>query len=446
MSDKPQHRQSRVPGTRLGRALRLGLTAGELALGGLGEGLRRVGKRSIGSAETPSHSPFLTGANATRLARRLAHMRGAAMKLGQLISMESEHVLPAEFTDALAILRDAADSMTDAQLNRLLGREFGRNWQDRFAEFDYQPIAAASIGQVHYARTPEGLELALKIQYPGVARSIDSDVNNMAALLRASRILPMEMDISGIVTEARRQLKQEADYLQEAEYLRRYRKFVADEPRFQVPAVHEEFTTRRILAMDFMPGEPLDVVEKNEIPQQRRDRIGALLYHLLFRELFEFGMMQTDPNFANYLLQQESGDLVLLDFGSTVDFAPEFTSRYARICRAMIDDDRASLRQVAEEIGYLQPGCSAGHADEVLDLILLICEPLRHAGVYDFGTSDLIRRARDAGMDLVFRSGEFHAPPPATIFLHRKLVGSFLLCGRLRARVDVRALIEPFLD
>ena len=421
--------------------LRLGLTAGELAAGGIGESLRRITR----GADANTNSAFLTGANAARLARRLAHMRGAAMKLGQLISMESEHVLPAEFTDALAILRDAGDSMTDTQLNRLLGREYGKGWQQRFEEFDYEPVAAASIGQVHYARAPDGTELALKIQYPGVARSIDSDVKNMATLLRASRILPMEMDISGVVDEARRQLRQEADYLQEAAYISHYRELVADEPRFRVPAVHDEFTTRRILAMDFMAGEPLDVVERDEIPRHRRDRIGSLLYHLLFRELFEFRVMQSDPNFANYLLQRESGDLVLLDFGSTVTFTEAFTDRYARICRAMLDDDAATMRRSAEEIGYLKPGCSDDHAEQVLDLIRMVCEPLGHKGPYDFGGSDLIRRARDAGIDLVFRSGEFHAPPPETIFLHRKLVGSFLLCARLRATFDVREMIESFL-
>lgn len=441
MSQKTDRRKSRVPGTRVGRMLRLGLTAGELAAGGLGESLRRL----AGGSKDDTGSAFLTGTNARRLARRLAHMRGAAMKLGQLISMESEHVLPAEFTDALAILRDAGDSMTDSQLNRLLGREYGKGWQQRFEEFDYEPMAAASIGQVHYARTPDGTELALKIQYPGVARSIDSDVNNMATLLRVSRILPLDMDITGIVAEARRQLRQEADYLQEADYIRRYRELVADEPHFRVPAVHDDYTTRRILAMDFMTGEPLDVLEREALPQSRRDEIGTLFYHLLFRELFEFRVMQSDPNFANYLLQRESGDMVLLDFGSTVTFSPEFTERYARICRAMLDEDRPAMRRIAEEIGYLQPGCSDEHADQVLDLILMVCEPLRHRDGYDFGGSDLIRRARDAGMDLVFRSGEFHAPPPETIFLHRKLVGSFLLCARLRSRVEVREMIEGFL-
>jgi predicted unusual protein kinase regulating ubiquinone biosynthesis (AarF/ABC1/UbiB family) len=439
MSDR-RRRETRVPTTRFGRMLRLGLTASQLAAGGVAEQLRR-----LSGSGTDAPSAFLTGANAARLARRLSQMRGAAMKLGQLLSLESEHVLPAEFADALAILRDSADAMPRAQLNRLMGREFGRGWEDKFERFDHRPVAAASIGQVHRVRTRDGRDLALKVQYPGVVRSIESDVNNMATLLRASRILPMELDISGIVREAKRQLRQEADYLEEARFLVRYGELVADEPRFRVPRVHRDLTTKRILAMDFMPGKPLTSLSEPDVPQRRRDRVGALLYHLLFRELFEFRMMQTDPNFGNYLVDEESGDLDLLDFGSTVDFTAEFADRYARICRAMIDDDLDEVERVATEIGYLREDDPPEHAQQVIDIILLVCEPLRHDGPYDFGASDLTARARDAGLDLVFRSGYFRAPPPETIFLHRKLIGTFLLCGRIGARVDVRPLLDPFI-
>ncbi|MGD8744916.1 MAG: AarF/UbiB family protein, partial [Gammaproteobacteria bacterium] len=194
MAEKRKRRQSRVPTTRIGRVLRLGLTAGGLAAGGAAESIRRLaGSRGAGQS-----SALLTRANASRLARRLSHLRGAAMKLGQLLSLESEQVLPPEFAEALAILRDSADTMPVSQLNRLLGREYGKGWQARFRKFDYEPVAAASIGQVHHVVTSDGRELALKIQYPGVARSIGSDVNNLATLLRMSRILPMELDISGI--------------------------------------------------------------------------------------------------------------------------------------------------------------------------------------------------------------------------------------------------------
>jgi len=442
MSVRKSPRKSRVPTTRLGRLVRLGFTAGEMAVGGAVEGVKRL----TGVTPEDAVNVFLTAANAQKLAKRLAGMRGAAMKMGQILSMESVDILPKEFSEALAVLRDSANTMPDSQIRRMMGREYGKGWEGKFERFDYEPIAAASIGQVHRVLTKDGRDLALKIQYPGVAKSINSDVDNMAMFLRLAHILPITMDVSGIVAEAKRQLKQEADYLIEAKYLRDYRDLVRDDDCFVVPKVHDDLTTKRILAMDYVSGEPLEALGEEGVAQELRDDAGTLLERLLFRELFEFRTMQSDPNFANYLYRPEDGRIVLLDFGSTVTFSEEFTSRYGQISKALIEEDTGAARHYAEQIGYLQPDDSPDHAGRVLDMMRLICEPIRYPGVYDFGESDLVSRARDAGFEMLWNSGgEFRAPPPETVFLHRKLIGSFLLCARLRARVDVQALISEYL-
>jgi predicted unusual protein kinase regulating ubiquinone biosynthesis (AarF/ABC1/UbiB family) len=449
-------KRSRVPAGRVERLFRFGLMAGELAAGGLYEGARRV--VGVGAEAAGEMSALLAPAQARRLARRLSQMRGAAMKLGQLLSLESEDILPPEFAEALAGLRAQADRMPDSQVRRVLGREYGKGWETRFERFDIEPVAAASIGQVHRARTVDGRDLALKIQYPGVARSIDSDVDNVAALLRLARVLPVEIDASGIITEAKRQLRQEADYLQEAEHLRRYRKLVADEPRLWVPGVHDDLTTRRILAMDFARGVPIETLRERGTPQADRDAVGTILQRLVFRELFEFRFVQTDPNFANYLIEAAPGDgadadlqpvpdgrILLLDFGASRTYSHEFTGRYAALCRAVIAGDRVGVQQAATHIGYLHEEDPPQHVRPVVDLMFLVCEPFRRSGVYRFERSTLASRTRDAGLDLAFRKGFLRAPPPETVFLHRKLVGTFLLCGRIRAHVDVRACLEPFL-
>jgi len=442
MSDRKPPAKSRVPTTRLGRLVRLGFTAGELAIGGMAEGVRRLS----GVTTDDAINVFLTATNAEKLARRLAGMRGAAMKMGQMLSMESADILPREFTDALAKLRDSANRMPRSQVRGVLGREYGKGWEGRFESFDYEPAAAASIGQVHRAVTRDGRELALKIQYPGVAKSIDSDVDNMAMFLRMARVLPIEMDISGIIAEVKRQLREEADYRTEAGHLKKYRRLVRGETDFVVPRVHDDLTTKRILAMDFVEGVPLESLGRPGVPQKERDRCGTLLQGLLFRELFEFRTMQTDPNFANYLYQTETGRIVLLDFGSTAYFTKAFTERYARISRALIEGDEGATRRYAQAIGYLRPSDSPQHAERVLKVIRLACEPICHRGIYDFGASDLIGRARDAGIEMLFNShGEFKAPPPETVFLHRKLVGSFLACARIQARVRVQDLISVYL-
>jgi predicted unusual protein kinase regulating ubiquinone biosynthesis (AarF/ABC1/UbiB family) len=298
---------------------------------------------------------------------------------------------------------------------------------------------------VHRARTRDGRDLALKIQYPGVARSIASDVDNVAALLRLANVLPLGIDVRGIAVEAKRQLQREADYIAEGRFLQRFATLIADEPDLLVPRVHWDFTTSRVMAMDYVDGVPLESLTGSETPQAQRDKLGALLERLLFRELFEFRVMQTDPNFANYLFQPDTGRLVLLDFGSTKEFSAEFVGRYRRISRAVIERDREAVARAAVAIGYIDANEPAQRVDAAVDVILLVCEPLQYRGRYDFGASDLPSRARDLGLDLVFKQRLLRAPPPETMFLSRKLVGLFLLVARLGARVDVQALIRPFL-
>jgi predicted unusual protein kinase regulating ubiquinone biosynthesis (AarF/ABC1/UbiB family) len=352
-----EKRRSRVPASRIERLARMGWMAGELAAGGLVEGARRF----FGGETAGAGSALLSGANAQRLARRLAQLRGAAMKLGQLLSLESADILPPEFAEALALLRASADTMPSSQVRRVLGREYGAGWEARFQRFELEPVASASIGQVHEAVAADGRRLALKIQYPGVARSIESDVDNVASLLRLAKLLPGDLDLSGIIAEAKRQLRQEADYLQEAQSLRRYGALVAGDDALRVPGVHDDLTTRRILAMDFARGDPIESLAQAGVPQARRDAAGLTLERLVLRELFEFRFMQTDPNFANYFLEPGSGRIVLLDFGSTRELPAELVQRYARIVRATMAGDRLPAPQAGGLVPALRtPACARG--------------------------------------------------------------------------------------
>ena len=204
-----------VPSGRLSRLARFGGLASGVAGGMLAEGARQFsqGRRpSVGDL-------LLTPANAVRVTEQLAQLRGAAMKVGQLISMDAGEMLPPELSDILARLRADARPMPQVQLKAALNRRWGRGWESRFTRFDFDPIAAASIGQVHRAQTLAGEDLAIKVQYPGVRNSIDSDVDNVATLLRLSGLLPRELDISPLLGEAKRQLHEEADYEREGQHL-----------------------------------------------------------------------------------------------------------------------------------------------------------------------------------------------------------------------------------
>lgn len=438
-SDEGRGDSRAVPHTRMSRFSRMVRIATGVAGGMLAEGGRQLAK-----GNRPRTSDLLlTPANARRVADQLAQLRGAAMKVGQLVSMDAGDLLPKELTEILARLRSDAHSMPAKQLEAQLRENWGEDWARRVYSFSPKPVAAASIGQVHEAVSLRGKRLAIKIQYPGVRNSIDSDVDNVASLLRISRLLPARIDVKPLLQEAKRQLHEEADYLVEAAHLVNFRQLLADAPQFVVPEVDEELTTESILAMSFMEGQPIESLQGSA--RRTRDRAVTLLMELFFRELFEFQLVQTDPNFANYRYCYQSKRLVLLDFGATRAYSREFARSYRRLFRAVVNGDRDLAFEAGRAIGYFQDHVSAEQAELLLDVIMMAGEPFRYEGPYDFGASHLGTRLNEAAMVLGRDRDYWHTPPADALFLHRKLGGLFLLAARLEARADVRELVEAHL-
>jgi predicted unusual protein kinase regulating ubiquinone biosynthesis (AarF/ABC1/UbiB family) len=407
--------------------------AGETAL----EALRRLG----GGGE--EGSVVLTRANAQRVTDTLSNLRGAAMKLGQMLSLHGDDLLPPEFVQILSAVRNQAHFMPEEQVRAVLVRELGPGWESRFEEFDFEPLAAASIGQVHDARGPDGAELALKIQYPGVDRSIGSDVDNLAVLLRVTRLLPAELELDPLLEEVKKELQREADYRREADNTERYGELCRDEPAVLVPRVHRSLSSRRVLATDRVFGLPIEDLRSPEHSQERRNRIGERLLGLVLRELFEFRFMQTDPNFANYLFDPQSERIALLDFGAARRFTRRFTDAYRRLLVTSVDDDRPALFEVSRELGFLKGDEAPETLDMYVELLRLLTEPLRAEQPYDFPNSDLARRARETSLEALAHH-RLPNPPSETLFLHRKLGGSFLLAAHIGAVVDTRALYRRF--
>lgn len=434
---------ARVPSTRLGRLAQLGWLAGELASRELFRGLRG----NLRNNPLEAARSVLSTNHAELMTERLAKMRGAAMKLGQMLSLEGKDILPPDFAKALERLRSQAYTMPVRQLTRVLEEEYGRDWQKCFKRFHFTPLAAASIGQVHYAETKDERRVALKIQYPGVRRSIDSDVDNTVMFMRLLKVLPESVDLLPILAEVKRQLHQEADYQQEARWLSRYRSLIGENnPKFVVPRMHADLTTKNVLAMDYLQGVPIDTLTAGDYSQCTRDRVATQLMDLLFREIFQFRLIQTDPNYANFLYQNAADRIILLDFGATRELEASFTRNYVKLCDAGLKADAQEMRTAALRIGYIAESDRRVHAEGMLRMILLGCEPIQVRGPYDFGHSDLPLRVAEVAQELVLQHGLMRPPPPETLFLHRKLIGMILLCGRLRARVDLRELIAPYLS
>jgi len=427
-----------VPSKRLARLWHLGRATGDLAAGVGWRGLIELARSGDGEMNRIRLSPERT----QRFTDRLARMRGAAMKMGQLMSLDGSDIFSPEAAAIMASLRDRAQPMPLGQVNQVLSSELGADWDKRFRRFNFTPIAAASIGQVHEAETRDGRHLAIKIQFPGVRESIDSDLDNFAFLGQTLGLAPRRVNLEPILTLARRQLHQEADYLAEADALDAYGALIGDDPDLLVPKVHRDLSSTRVLAMDFAAGIPVDQLTGPAFRQVERDRAATLLVRLLLRELFDFALVQTDPNFSNFLYQAETRKLVLLDFGATERIASTLVGYYRQMMQASVSGDTEAVRQCALALGYLDPDAAPEQAAGVAELIALTGEPLRHAGLYDFGASDLFERIFVGGRELFYADAFGRKPDPATFFLHRKFVGTFMLCRRLRARVDLNEVIS----
>ena len=428
-------RQAAVPQGRVSRLLHLGRAVGELAVASAARGVSRWAQ-----GDRPDLAQLmLTPANARRLAERLSAMRGAVMKVGQLMSMDAAHqgVLPGEFSDLLSRLRSEAHTLPAAQLAAVLKREYGARWQGRFRSLNLEPIAAASIGQVHHAQTHEGQHLALKIQYPGVGDSIDSDMANLALLARLPGLVPAGLDIAPLLHRVGEQLKREANYRAEARAATLYRERLGPDPELWVPAVVPEHCTAHIIASEFAAGVPVDQWAADDAPQAERDRVATALVRLAVREFFEMGLVQTDPNFGNYLFDARRGRLALLDFGAAEKVPPTRVTQLTELGRALREGDQPRVRQAATRAGFVSPDDPAAQSEAVVDMLLAAGEPLRHVGPYDFGRSDLFNRLFQQGRAQFFGDGFARTPPPDLLFLQRKFAGTFLLCVRLRARVDL---------
>jgi hypothetical protein len=310
-----------VPSTRVGRAFGFASLGVGLAAGTMFEAASRL--VSLGSK---SDSIVANDANADRLAKTLCRMRGAALKLGQMLSIQDETLLPPTLSRALEQVRQGADAMPSRQLRQQLEKELGKEWRSKFETFEDLPFAAASIGQVHRATIIENGEtknVVVKVQYPGVADSIDSDLKNLTMLVKMSGFAPKGLFIEKVIQVGRDELVVECDYKREAQNQERLRNLVHGCPdlareRFRVPSVMPNHSTQGILTTEYCPGGTIDKVAF--LDQEERNRIGRNIMRLTVKELFQWRFMQTDPNVScmlrlyapSILLSFISNSLILL--------------------------------------------------------------------------------------------------------------------------------------
>ncbi|XP_028809078.1 atypical kinase COQ8A, mitochondrial isoform X3 [Denticeps clupeoides] len=437
-------RERKVPVTRLGRLANFGGLAVGLGIGALAE----VAKKSLRPEDKNGKngekksvldsSPFLSEANAERIVRTLCKVRGAALKLGQMLSIQDDAFINPQLAKIFERVRQSADFMPIKQMMKALYSDLGPNWRDKLESFEERPFAAASIGQVHLARMKDGREVAMKIQYPGVAQSINSDVNNLMTVLSMSNALPEGLFPEHLIEVMRRELALECDYIREAQCCKKFRELLKDHPFFYVPNVIDELSSQHVLTTELVPGFPLD--KADELTQDLKNEICENILVLCLRELFEFRYMQTDPNWSNFFYDPQTHRVALLDFGATRGFDESFTDVYIEVIKAAADGDREGVLKKSIEMKFLTGYESKMMENAHVDAVMILGEAFASEEPFDFGSQSTTERIHN--LIPVMLKQRLTPPPEETYSLHRKMGGSFLICSRLNARISCENMFQ----
>ena len=415
-----------------------------LAKLGVNAGLKYASTKITNS----SMDDFING-QAVQLVKELGKLKGSAMKAGQLLSVYGEHFLTPEANKILKALQSDSISVTWPVIYNQLLQQFDAETLDRL-EINHEPIGSASMGQVYLAvEKSTQKKIALKVQYPGVDKAIDSDVAALKSILTISKILPAELDTTGVFNEIKKMLHQELDYNYEAEQTVYYAGLINQDPRYKVPNVYTDYSASKILATEYMEGLRPDHPLVQNLSQERRNRLAENFLDLYFKELFQWNFLQTDPHLGNYKIQLGSDGkdtLVLLDFGAIKKFDSEFITSYRKMLKGSITKNEDLFFEGARLLGFVADSDSEEYVEKFKNLCYQVVEPfaLDRNTIFDWKQNDLPKRVIKNAFE--FRHFDLRTPPQELIFLDRKTAGVFMFMSALGAKFNPNKIIAPYLD
>ncbi|KAM9323985.1 atypical kinase COQ8B, mitochondrial [Gastrophryne carolinensis] len=439
LSERAQERK--VPASRISRLANFGGLAVSLGIGALTEVAKQSlrGEKPKGASKAVLEgNTFMSEENAEKIVDTLCKVRGAALKIGQMLSIQDNSFLSPQLQKIFERVRQSADYMPSWQMAKVLEEELGPGWRDKLAYFEDKPFAAASIGQVHFARLLDGREVAMKIQYPGISQSINSDVENLLSLLKMSVVLPDGLFPETAVKVLQKELAWECNYLREAESAKKFRQLLADDPFFKVPQVIDDLTTKRVLTLELLSGVPLD--QCVGMHQETRNQISYNILRLSLQEVFQFRFMQTDPNWSNFFYDADANKVMLLDFGASRGFGENFTDDYIEVVKGAAEGDRAKVLQKSRALKFLTGYETKVFEEAHVDAVMILGEAFASKEPFNFGTQNTTKRIHD--LVPVMLKHRLTPPPEESYSLHRKMAGAFLICAKLKAIMPCKELFD----
>ncbi|MES2615989.1 MAG: AarF/ABC1/UbiB kinase family protein [Bdellovibrionota bacterium] len=404
-------------------------TIGSTAVKAGNEALRKKLNMSSDESFSVSHA-------AIRLTKGLDELKGAAMKVGQILSMMDEQLLPKGWKEALSKLQAEATPRPWQEIEPIIRAELGS--LDDFSVIERESVHAASIAQVHCAYLKNGQKVAIKVQYPGLEKNIKSDLISMKRLIKLANIMPNMDNYDNLFIAAEEMFKQELDFEREKIFYDLYHKKFKNNPDIIIPKTITHLCTKRILVTEWIDGLNLQKwIDLHEDKTEERNKIGVLMFEVIFTEILLLNHIQSDPNPGNFLVSKDN-KLVLLDFGATQVLGRDLVNSYVNLLQAGLKESRNEVLRHAKKLGFIETGDSDNIRDSFVKIFHLALEPFL-VETYCWLNCSLTKRM-NAETFLYMKLTKYRAPSGEILFMNRRLAGNLMLIEKLGSVFSAREI------